>query len=301
MREQSVAERHEPSVPVNAVPEHLLETVPIGRPAPRPGIHREIKPAFEFSKAVLLEENHMKTRSRTLSGAVAVLLHVGVVAGVILTGLYFADPLNIKQYASVILVAPPPPPPPPPAATDAVIKPKVVHHMLMNAGKLFAPTVIPKRIAKIKEPPLSQESFGGVAGGVPGGVPGGQLGGVLGGVIGGVLDTAARPVPPPPSVKPNVPLPVGGRIRQPKVIVKVLPKYPALARDAHIQGQVRIDAVLDEQGNVVEMKVVSGQPLLYQAALNALQQWKYEPTYLNDRPIAVRLIVTINFQLGQQQ
>jgi protein TonB len=277
----------------------VVETIPLGRPAAKPDVHSEIKPAFEFSKAVLLEENHIKTGSQTLSGVMAVLLHVAVIAGPVLAGLYYTDSINIKQYASVILVAPPPPPPPPPPATGQVIKPKVVHHVLMNAGKLLAPTVIPKHVAEIKEPPLAHDSFGGVIGGVPGGVPGGQLGGVLGGVIGGVLNTAARPVPPPPTVKPNGPVRVGGHVRQPKVIVQVLPKYPVLARETHVQGQVRIDAVLDEQGNVVEMKIVSGHPLLYQAALDALKQWKYEPTYLNDRPIAVRLIVTINFQLGQ--
>src|SRR5437016_12386631 len=91
----------------------------------------------------------------------------------------------------------------------------------MNAGKLLAPTVIPKHIAEIKEAPLEPDSFGGVAGGVPGGVPGGQMGGVLGGVIGGVLNTAARPVPPPPSVKPKGPIRVGGHVRPPKIIVKV--------------------------------------------------------------------------------
>jgi protein TonB len=299
MREQSVAEQHEPRAPVNRFPGRVVESIPLGRPAAKPDVHSEIKPAFEFSKAVLLEENHIKTGSQTLSGVMAVLLHVAVIAGPVLAGLYYTDSINIKQYASVILVAPPPPPPPPPPATGQVIKPKVVHHVLMNAGKLLPPTVIAKHVAEIKEPPLAHDSFGGVIGGVPGGVPGGQLGGVLGGVIGGVLNTAARPVPPPPTVKPNGPVRVGGHVRQPKVIVQVLPKYPVLARETHVQGQVRIDAVLDEQGNVVEMKIVSGHPLLYQAALDALKQWKYEPTYLNDRPIAVRLIVTINFQLGQ--
>jgi len=111
MREQSVADRHEPRALVNRVPGHALETAPLGRPAPKPRVHRQIKPAFEFSKAVLLEENHIKTGSRTLSGAIAVLLHVEVIAVVILAGLYFADPLNIKQFASTMLVAPPQPPP----------------------------------------------------------------------------------------------------------------------------------------------------------------------------------------------
>jgi protein TonB len=129
-------------------------------------------------------------------------------------------------------------------------------------------------------------------------VPGGQMGGVLGGVIGGVLNTAAKPIDPPPPGK-AAPVRVGGRVRPPKAIVQVHPEYPPLARQAHIQGQVQIDAVLDEQGSVIDMKVVSGPPLLYQAALDALKKWKYEPTYLNDQPIAVEMIVTITFQLGQ--
>jgi len=79
----------------------------------------------------------------------------------------------------------------------------------------------------------------------------------------------------------------------------VPPQYPALARQTRVQGDVKIDAILDEQGNVIDMKVVSGHPLLYQAAVDALRKWKYEPTYLNDRPIAVELIVTITFQLSQ--
>ena len=74
---------------------------------------------------------------------------------------------------------------------------------------------------------------------------------------------------------------------------------PLPSRQAHIQGQVQIDAILDKQGNVIEMKVVSGRPLLYQAAVEALKKWKYEPTYLNDQPIAVQMIATITFTLGQ--
>jgi TonB family protein len=62
-------------------------------------------------------------------------------------------------------------------------------------------------------------------------------------------------------------------------------------------GEVVIDAVLDERGNVTDMKVLSGPPLFYSAALAALAEWKYEPTYLNDEPISVQLIVTISFRL----
>jgi len=295
MREPSAVQEHVVETHVKVASASTAQVLPPERSVPRPFIHRQLKRPSEFSKAILLEENHIASGSRTLSGAIAVLLHVVVIAGPILAGLYYTDTINIKEFASMTLVAPPPPPPPPPPATGAVIKPRVVHQTFMNAGKLLAPTVIPKHIAEVKEAPLEPDSFGGVAGGVPGG----QMGGVLGGLIGGVLNSAARPVPPPPSVRPKGPMRVGGHVRQPKAIVIVQPEYPALARQTHIQGQVRIDAVLDEQGNVVEMKVVSGPPMLYKAALDALTKWKYEPTYLNDRPIAVQLIVTINFQLGQ--
>jgi protein TonB len=276
----------------------LIEIIPLESAAPRKYVedHHAITPAFKFSEAVLLEENHFKTGSRTMKALVSVLAHVAVISVPILLGLFFTDTINIKQYAAMMLVAPPPPPPPPPPATTAVIK-TVTRPRFMSSGKLFAPTVIPKQIAEIKEAPIEPDSFGGVAGGVPGGVPGGQMGGVIGGVLGGVLNTAARPVAPI-AVK-GAPVRVGGRVRPPKPIVQVRPEYPTLAKQARIQGQVQIDAVLDEQGNVIEMKIVSGPPLLYQAALDALKKWKYEPTYLNDQPIAVQMIVTITFVLGQ--
>ena len=60
-----------------------------------------------------------------------------------------------------------------------------------------------------------------------------------------------------------------------------------------------IDAVIDTEGNVVEMRVVSGPPLLIPAAVNAVRNWKYEPTFLNDQAIAVQLIVTVKFRLQQ--
>src|SRR6266481_1880646 len=272
---------------------HEVEFLPLERPIPRPEVVRRVKPAFEFSKAVLLEQNPMRSGSKTLDVAVAVVLHVLVIGTPILLGLFYTDTINIKQYASMLLVAPAPPPPPPPAAS-VVIKAAPVHRTFISAGKLLAPTIIPKEIAQLKEAPPEPDTFGGVAGGVPGGVPGGQMDGVIGGVLAGVMNTGARLIAPPTG-KPGAPMRVGGRIRPPKVIVQTYPEYPTLARQARIQGQVQIDAILDEQGNVADMRVVSGPPLLHQAAVDALKKWKYEPTYLNDRPISVEMIVKITF------
>jgi protein TonB len=170
--------------------------------------------------------------------------------------------------------------------------------MLLSGGKLIAPTAVPSRIVILKEEPLPPEIGNGVAGGVPGGVPGGQLGGVIGGVISGASRTNL-PMPVPATVQLKAPIRVGGRVRPPRVLSKASPLYPPLARQTKVEGIVSIDAVIDTEGNVVEMSVVSGHPLLISAALDAVKKWKYEPTYLNDQAIAVQLIVTVTFQLGR--
>lgn len=78
---------------------------------------REINPAFQFSEAVLLDENRFKSGSPALKLAASILLHVTVITVPIFIGLFFTDTINVKQYAAAMLVAPPPPPPPPPPAT----------------------------------------------------------------------------------------------------------------------------------------------------------------------------------------
>src|SRR5690242_6789279 len=173
----------EHSVKEEVIVPKTIEIIPLERKrGPRVEDHREVKPAFKFSQAVLLDENHFKTGSRALKALVSIFVHVAVISVPILIGLFFTDTINIKQYASMMLVAPPPPPPPPPPASAVIVKAAPSHARFISAGKLFAPTIIPKQVAEIKEAPLEPDSLGGVAGGVPGGVPGGQMGGVLGGV-----------------------------------------------------------------------------------------------------------------------
>ena len=71
-----------------------------------------------------------------------------------------------------------------------------------------------------------------------------------------------------------------------------------LAHQAGIQGEVIISAVIDSQGKVVNMKVVSGPPLLYSAAMKALGQWKFEPTYLDGEPVAIKWNASVQFRIG---
>jgi TonB family protein len=119
----------------------------------------------------------------------------------------------------------------------------------------------------------------GVVGDMPGGVPEGEKSGL-----------AQQPVVP-------------GRVRvssgvaQGLVITKVPPQYPPEAKDAHIQGVVRMNVIVDKEGNVANIQLISGHPLLAPAAIDAVKQWKYKPYLLNETPVEVETQVQVNFTL----
>jgi len=103
---------------------------------------------------------------------------------------------------------------------------------------------------------------------------------------------------PPPPTAPKAPIRVGGRVKPPQPVYTPPPVYPDVARLARIQGDVVIDAVIDTAGNVVQMKLISGHPLLVNSAMAALRQWKYKPTFLDEQPVSIELSVTIHFTMN---
>src|SRR5271168_83369 len=194
-----------------------------------------------------------------------------------------------KGMMTTLLVAPPPPPPPPPPPVAQVVHIKPQVH-LIDAGKLIAPKVIPKDIKIIKEDAEPDISLGGP--GVPGGVAGGSVGGVLGGVMGGI-----GAAPPPPKVTPSR-ITRGGNVQAAQLINRVTPSYPPLARQTRIAGTVRLHAIIGKDGSVQSLTLVYGHPLLVQAALDAVRQWRYHPTLLNDVPVEVDTTIDVIFTLG---
>jgi periplasmic protein TonB len=95
--------------------------------------------------------------------------------------------------------------------------------------------------------------------------------------------------------EPTAPLPIGGDVKQARLLKSVPPIYPSTARAQHVSGAVKIDALIDANGNVSSVTVISGPGMLHQAALAAVKQWKYEPAQLNGKPTAVHLTVTVQF------
>jgi protein TonB len=161
----------------------------------------------------------------------------------------------------------------------------------MEAGKLVAPKVIPKDIKQIKEE--AEPDMGSTGPGVPGGVAGGSIGGVLGGVMGGM-----GAAPPPPKVTPSR-IRQGGNVTAAKLKTRITPQYPPLARQTRISGTVRLHAIIGKDGTVQQLTLESGHPLLVQAALDAVRQWKYDPTLLNGEPVEVDTTIDVVFSLNQ--
>jgi len=111
------------------------------------------------------------------------------------------------------------------------------------------------------------------------------LGGVVGGVLGGVVGEIEAPVR------------AIGEIRPPKLVKRIPPVYPEIARQARVEGIVILEAQTDIYGRVQNIKVLRSIPLLDQAAIDAVRQWVYEPMVINGRPRGVIFSVTVTFTL----
>lgn len=232
----------------------------------------------------LVESTDKKKTAKVWSVWLSALIQALILGILILIPLIYTSALP-KALMTTFLVAPPPPPPPPPPPTvvHVIKQPKFV------TGPLQAPTVVPKKIEIVKEEPQPDV---GVTGGVPGGVPGGSAGGVLGGIIGG----APGGLPPPP--KPNKPMVVGGNVMAAKIINQTQPVYPQIAKMAHVSGTVLLHAIIGENGTIQELQVISGPALLQHAALDAVRQWRYQPTTLNGQPVKVDTTISVIFDLN---
>ncbi|MGA8024831.1 MAG: TonB family protein, partial [Candidatus Acidiferrales bacterium] len=116
------------------------------------------------------------------------------------------------------------------------------------------------------------------------------------GALNGIVSSKV-PVLAAPEVRPegDGPVRVGGNVKEPRLLSRVMPEYPLVAKEAGIQGDVVIRTTIDAKGNVVNEQIVSGPQMLRGPALAALRRWKYEPSTLNGQPIAVQMLVTIKF------
>jgi protein TonB len=237
-----------------------------------------------FEDSLMESGGRIKTNQKW-TGLISTLVQLGLVGFLVLLPLIFTEALPKGQLTTWLVAPPPPPLPPPPAA------PQIQHVQRVSEvvdGSLRAPTKIPKQIKMVQEDESPAPSTG-VIGGVVGGVPGGSAGGVIGGLIGSAA--------PPPKVAAPQKLRISTGVADGLKIHDVQPTYPQMARIAHIQGDVLLQATISKTGAIENLHAMSGHPILIQAALDAVRQWKYKPYILNNEPVEVETTIKVQFHM----
>jgi protein TonB len=118
-------------------------------------------------------------------------------------------------------------------------------------------------------------------------------------VLGSIKPQSGYP-PTVTAIPPSDALRVGGAVAAPKKILNVAPRYPQSAMDAKVQGAVVLQLTVDPEGVPTDVEVVDSIPELDQAAIEAVKQWRYEPTLMNGVPVPVAMLVTLTFSLEQR-
>lgn len=234
--------------------------------------------------------SHNGQQRRTWATTLSFVIELVLLGAAVLAPLLYTDALPYHAL-NVIIEAPAPPPaaPAPRAPSAAAHEPG---RSEINDGQVIMPQVIPRTIKEIHDDAAGPDSL---RDGVQGGVPGPTSDGAGDRLLAQMLRSIPAAVPKaaaPRTVRVSSGVAEGLLIRQ------VRPQYPALARTARIQGTVVLQATIGRDGSIQDLRVVSGHPLLAQAALDAVRQWRYRPYRLNDEAVEVDTTINVNFTLG---
>lgn len=107
-----------------------------------------------------------------------------------------------------------------------------------------------------------------------------------------------RPVVTAAPSKPKLPLRVSDGVSAGMLLEPIRPVYPPIARIAGIQGTVVIEAIISKTGRIESLHVLSGPPMLREAAMSAVQAARYQPYRLSGEATEVQTTITVNFRLG---
>jgi protein TonB len=221
---------------------------------------------------------------------VSLIVHAVILCLLVVVPLVFFNMLQAQELLTFLIEPPPPPVQPPPPSPPA--KAVAVHRGPTTTG-YGIPDKIPKGIPPADDadaaPPIPNLMIPGLA------VPGSPQGG-MGASIARLLENEPNKVEAPLPPHPKQPIRVG-MLEPSKLIYKVNPVYPTIAVKAHVSGTVVLEALVNEEGSVSMVKVLSGHAFLVDAAVQAVKQWKYSPTVLNGEPVPIIATVTVIFRL----
>jgi protein TonB len=225
--------------------------------------------------------------TRAVALPLAITVHAAVILALIVGPLIQSVRLPRWTFTPALLVPPPPVPAlpaagrPRPAGKSVRVHP-VAARAVAGDGRLIAPVRIP---AEVSEEALSGSGNWSDLEGVDPEWSSGPLDAIIGRIIEDI------------GQEWEVSLPALAVVRPPRLVKRVAPDYPEIARQARVSGRVVVEATTDVYGRVKDVKVLESVPLLDQAALDAVRQWVFEPMVVNGRPRGVSFSVAVIFAL----
>jgi protein TonB len=247
--------------------------------------------ALLFEDSLIVSGGKVRPRNLWAAGG-SLALQLLLLSAVVVIPLFHTEILPKREMLTMLYLQPPP----------AAAAPSATRLRTPTPRSTYTPTStsvsIPAPVPKTQEaPPTSVGTIAGMVGGVPGGVAGGVPGGVLSGVLGSTRAVPTLAKTPDP--KPVKRIRVAARVVEANLIHDVAPTYPPEAGRARIEGTVVLLAVIGKDGSVQDVRVESGLPILAQAAMDAVKQWRYKPYLFNGEPVEVDSQITINFTLSR--
>jgi periplasmic protein TonB len=229
-------------------------------------------------------------RSRRWTTAFSFLLQAIAVSVLLLIPLLYTDALPSVHYSKQLTVPVGRTQPSPVELVDTRHDRTGGTSEIIN-GRIVAPIRVPSSTRRIVDRPgdnLASPDYTTVDGGTGDGRQSAAMQNLL----------VARHTPPPtgPDVR-REPIRISN-LSEGALLRRVQPIYPTPARNARIQGPVVMAALIDTDGRIVNLRLVSGNPLLVEAAMNAVKQWRYRPYILNSQPIEVETQITVVFTLN---
>ena len=213
-------------------------------------------------------------------------VQIAAIGSLLFLSLIFTDSLPTQRLIDVRALPLPPSSAPAPQSAAAGVK---------TAGRaenpLRVPREIPSSIATLREDVAAPGAPKGVAGDILGNVPVATLYGVMNSI------PVTLPAAPRTTVQK---VRVSSGVAEGMLVHEVKPSYPALARQARIEGRVLLQAEIGKDGGIENLHVISGHPLLVPATLEAVKQWRYRPYFLNGQPLEVETQIIVNFVLSNQ-
>jgi protein TonB len=235
----------------------------------------------------LVESSGQLSRRDPRTMALSLAMQIAIGGILVLVPLIYTQALP-EQHLLHILEAPSPPVAVAPQPHNKPVSAKSVSQF--DNGHIRLPMEIPKNIAIVNDVDTAPSGLTAVADSIPGAIPGTGDNNALANLI----RTVPATLPKVAAQK----IRVSSGVAQGLLIRQVAPQYPQLARQARIQGMVVLQAAIGRDGTVQGLHVISGHPMLTQAAMEAVKQWSYRPYSLNGEPVEVDTQINVNFTLG---